>query len=45
MKINPNLECKSGKAYRLGFRTGVIKDRKKEAVKRACRDWKKNKGE
>jgi len=36
MKINPN-ECKSGKAYKLSFRTGVHKDKKKEARKYICR--------
>jgi hypothetical protein len=34
---NPNVDCKAGKTYKLGFRTGVRLDKKKETKKRACR--------
>ena len=44
MKFNPNIDCKAGKTYKLGFRTGGHLDRKKEAKKLACRNWKKEKG-
>ena len=32
----------AGKAYQLAFRTGVHTDKKKQAKKRACRNFKNN---
>ena len=36
-KIDPNIDCQAGKLYKLSFKTGVHKDKKKEANKKACR--------
>lgn len=36
-KIDPNKDCRAGKPYKLAFRTGTHKDKKKEAKKKACR--------
>ena len=38
--VNPNFDCNEGKLYKLAFRTGAHKSKKKDA-KRDRKNWKK----